>query len=433
MLTTHTAVSLATRSVDPTVINLTRRDQEILRALAGKVGDLAARPLEDQKRSQWCAHNDLAPGKPLIFCDPENGWSEIITPDQLECEGHLGRQWETMLRKEIFWGTRMGDDRVIDPYFDVGCVYTETDWGMRERRIGGDHNGSYTWEAPLKSYDDFDKLRFPQITVNQEATAAVLALAESAMGKILKVRQKNSWWWTLGMTMTLAHLRGLEQIMLDMYDEPENLHCIMAFLRDGHLAKLDFLEQQGLLSSNLDGAYVGSGGFGYTNHLPHADSTPAQVRTQDMWGFCESQETVGVSPDMFAEFIYPYQLPILERFGLNCYGCCEPLDKRWRYIKDAPRLRRVSVSPWADPDVMAEQLNGKFIFSSKPNPTHLAQPVLRENEARAEIRKVLEAGKRNGCVMELIMKDNHTLGENPENAVQWCALAREEIAKAWGC
>ena len=81
-----------------------------------------------------------------------------------------------------------------------------------------------------------------------------------------------------------------------------------------------------------------------------------------MWGFGESQETVGVSPEMFAEFVLPYQLPILERFGLNCYGCCEPLDKRWEYVKQIPRLRRVSVSPWSNRAFMAERL-GATTFS----------------------------------------------------------------------
>jgi len=425
----QTAASIATSSFNPDMIKLSGTDQGILRNLAGKVAELAARPIEDQKRKLWYEHNDLKPGRPLIFCDPENGWNEIITPDQIKCEGELAKQWEMVLRKEIFWGTRMGDDRVIEPNFNVGHVYTETDWGMHERKIGGEHGGSYRWEPPLKSYADFNKLKFPKIEINHKATADLFGLAESAFGDLLKVRLKTSWWWTLGMTWTLANIRGLEQIMLDMYDEPENLKRIMAFLRDGHLAKLDFLEQNGLLGGNHDGTYVGSGGFGYTNQLPQKDCNPAHYRTKDMWGFCESQETIGVAPEMFAEFIYPYQVPILERFGLNCYGCCEPLDKRWPYIKDTPRLRRVSASTWVDPETMGEQLGGKFIFSSKPNPTHLAEPVLRMDEARDEIRKVLAAGKRNGCIMELIMKDNHTLGNNAENAVQWCALARGEIGR----
>jgi len=50
------------------------------------------------------------------------------------------------------------------------------------------------------------------------------------------------------MTWTLVNLRGLEQIMYDCYDHPDGLRSIMAILRDGTLAKLDFLEQNGLLS-----------------------------------------------------------------------------------------------------------------------------------------------------------------------------------------
>jgi hypothetical protein len=37
----------------------------------------------------------------------------------------------------------------------------------------------------------------------------------------------------------------------------------------------------------------------------------------------------------------------------------------------------------------------------------------------------LEATK--GCVTEIIMKDNHTLGNNPGNLKTWVMLLRKEI------
>ena len=212
--------------------------------------------------------------------------------------------------------------------------------------------------------------------------------------------------------------------MLDMYDYPNELHQLMAFLRDGHLAKLDFLEANGLLSLNNDSTYVGSGGFGWTHELPQPDFA-GKVRTMDMWGFTESQETVQVSPKLFAEFVFPYQLPIAERFGLNCYGCCEPLDKRWHIVKQLPRLRRVSVSPWANIPKMAEMLGGQYIFSLKPSPTPLAMPRLDEDAVRKSLREALQATRN--CRVEIIMKDNHTLGKNPQNATRWCQIAREEV------
>jgi len=399
------------------------RDCKILRRLACRVAGLAARPIEQEKRNLWYRHNALEPTRPLIFCDPENGWNEVITPRQLECEGEFARQWEMALREEIFWGTKMCDDRVVAPYFNVPYVYTESDWGMHETMIGGQDGGSYTWDPPLKSYDDFRKLHFPQITVDEEATGRVLALANDTLGDLLTVRLNTAWWWSLGMTWTLVNLRGLEQLMYDMVDHPDELHRLMAFLRDGHMTRLDFLEQNGLLSLNNNDTYVGSGGFGWTHELPQPDFD-GHVRTCDMWGFAESQETVCVSPQMFAEFVFPYQLPLLERFGLNCYGCCEPLDKRWYIVKQIPNLRRVSVSPWSDLAKMAEMLGDRYIYSMKPSPTDLAMDSFDEERIRIGIREAFRITR--GCRVEVIMKDTHTIRNDPRRVMRWVRIVREE-------
>jgi hypothetical protein len=405
--------------------SLNQRDRLILRELAKQVAELAARPVEKEKRELWYRHNALEPTRPLVFCDPENGWNEILTPDTLRCEGGLARAWEWYLRREVFWGAHMRDDKVIEAVFNVGHVYTETDWGLRETRIGGEGGGSWRWEAPLKTYDDMDKLRFPQITVDYEATQELLQLAQETFGDILQVRLKTVWWWSFGMTQTLVYLRGLEQIMYDMVDCPDELHRLMAFLRDGHAARLDFLEKNGLLFLNNDGTYVGSGGFGWTHELPQPDFN-GHVRPVDMWGFAESQETVGISASMFEEFIFPYQLSLLERFGLNCYGCCEPLDSRWHVVEKFPRLRRVSMSPWVNVEVMAERLGNRYIFSWKPHPGVLATDTFDEEFVRQTLRQGLNVLKKNDCRVEIIMKDCHTIRRDPQRVIRWVQIAKEE-------
>lgn len=416
--------SLAQKTISTDKLIINSKDQEILRRLAGQVAQLAARPIENEKRDLWFRHNTLQTTRPLIFCDPENGWNEIITEAQVQCQGELAREWEMHLRKEAFWGESMGDDRVIEACFEVPYLYSESDWGMKETKIGGQNGGSYTWNSPLKSYDNLDKLHFPNISVDHEATAALLSLAKKVLADLLAVRLKGRWWWSLGMTSDLVNIRGLEQIMFDVYDYPEELHQLMAILRDGTLAKLDFLEKNGLLSMNNDGTYVGSGGFGYTDELPQSDFDGKITRTSDMWGFCESQETTTFSPDVFAEFIFPYQLPILERFGLNCYGCCESLDKRWYTVKKTPQLRRVSVSPWTNLADMADKLGDRYIYSMKAHPASLAVPSLNEKRVRAELRRILQITRN--CRVEIIMKDNHTIGNNPQNVIRWCQIARRE-------
>ena len=162
-------------SVDKASIIVSGGDRDILRRLAEQVRLLSERPTEREKRDLWYRHNDLEPARPLIFCDPENGWIEIITDDQMRCQGEIARRWELGLRKEIFWGECMGDDRVIEPTFDVAHVYTESDWGMHETQIGGEDFGAYRWESPLKSYDQIDALRFPVITVDYARLGAFAA------------------------------------------------------------------------------------------------------------------------------------------------------------------------------------------------------------------------------------------------------------------
>ena len=416
----------AGRATQATGLTVSSADRRVLRRLAAQVAELAARPIEQEKRDLWYRHNRVEATRPVIFCDPENSWYEIIPLRSLQCEGELARRWEFYLRREVFWGSQMCDDRVVLPTFDVAHVYTESDWGMAAVRTGGQSGGSYVWDAPLKRYEDMGRLRYPRISVDHDATKRVLDLANETLGDLLRVRLKTSWWWTLGLTWTLIELRGLEQMMLDMVERPSDLHRLMAFLRDGHLARLDFLQQNGLLSLNNDGTYVGSGGFGWTHELPQPDFD-GHIRTCDMWGFAESQETVGVSPGMFADFVFRYQLPILQRFGLNCYGCCEPLDSRWHIVEQVPNLRRVSISPWADKAKMAERLGTRYIYSMKPHPADLAWHFFDEERIRKQLRRDLAATR--GCRVEVIMKDTHTIRSDPSRVVRWVRIAREEAER----
>jgi hypothetical protein len=422
-------------------ITMNAADRQILRRLANQVAELAARPVEAEKRELWYRHNDLEATRPVVMCDPENGWNEIITQDSLACTGGLARFWEMSLKREIFWGTQLSDDRVLTADFKVPHVWEETDWGLQEHRIGGQEGGAYTWEPPIKDYSELARLHFPRIVVDYPATDRLVALAGETFGDILNVRLYTSsgipvsvwwtatpppntvWWWSFGMTETMVKLRGLAQMMYDMVDCPDKIHQLMRILRDGSLAKLDYLEQNGLLSLNNDATYVGSGGYGWTHRLPQPDFA-GHVRASDMWGFAESQETVGVSPRMFEEFVYPYQRPILERFGLNCYGCCEPLDKRWEVVAKIPRLRRVSVSAWASVDAMAERLGDQYIFSWKPSPADLAMATFDEDLVRNKLRYTMQRAKN--CRLEVIMKDNHTIRNDPQRVVRWVQIAREE-------
>ena len=400
-------------------------EHSVLRQLAAQVSELAARPAEQEKRRLWRSLNTLNFARPLIFCFPENSWHEVIPEEQLECEGRIARQWELQLRQEIFWGTILQDDRVIEPNFFIEHIKPQyAAWGLEEERVGGEEGGSYTWKPALQSEDDLEKMHLPTQAVDFEATQTLLDTANDIFGDLLPARLRDWWWGVKGLTDTLIGLRGMEQLMYDLTDQPDFVHRIMALLRDGTLAFEDELVRKGLLQLNNEGAYVGSGGFGWTEELPAANHA-GQVRLCDRWGFGESQETVGVSPGMFAKFVFPYQLPILERYGLACYGCCEPLDQRWKTISQVPNLRRVSVPPWSDREIMAAHLEDRYVFSMKPNPADLAGTYFNEERIRADLRRDLEVTR--GCQVEVIMKDAHTVRGEPQRLIRWVQIVREEI------
>ena len=408
-------------------VHISEEDRNVLRSLSEKVRKIADSPRMEEIRLLWKKHNMLEKTRPVIFCDPENGWNEIITEDQMKCQGKIARRWEMDLRKEIFWGNEMGDDKPVEPYFEVPYTVSKDDWGLEPIYHQTDGLGSYVWENPIKDYaTDLKKLHSPKFEIDWETTNGCLDLAKDIFGDILTVRLKGNWWWSLGVTLPAVTLRGLKNLFCDFLEHPEGLKKLLSIISKGHLDKLDYLEQNNLLNLNNDGTYVGSGGFGFTDELPQ-EGFRDRVRSQDMWGFTDSQETVGVSPEMYEEFIFPYEKPIMDRFGLNCYGCCEPLHSRWDIVKHHHNLRRVSCSPWIDIEKMAEFLDDEYIFSLKPHPGSLAFPPIDLDSIRKELRRVFEITKE--CRVEVIMKDNHSLGKRYESVIDWCKVAKEEAEK----
>jgi hypothetical protein len=73
---------------------------------------------------------------------------------------------------------------------------------------------------------------------------------------------------------------------------------------------------------------------------------------------------------------------------------------------------------------MAGKLGDRYVFSMKPSPTDLAMPTFDEERVRREIRRALRQTR--DCRVEVIMKDNHTIGNDPDRVKRWVQIVREE-------
>jgi hypothetical protein len=401
-----------------------------LRRLADRFHALATTANAAAMRQRLTDLNGLREVGPVVLCFPENAWKDCLPAGDFACTDPVLRGWEWDLRHKIYTIETLRDDRMFDPVIDVQWRIDHGGWGVAiEEHRSGDAGGSAIWVPPIKDLDtDIGKLRQRQVVIDQAQTQRDLALAHEIFDGHLPVRLAGANPWSEGLTADLIRLIGLQPLMEAMLDNPEGLHRIMAWMRDERLHYTEQLRAAGALRPNSGDHYIGSGACGYSDELPPAgDGLQAPCGFDSLWGFAESQETVGISPRMFAEFILPYQLPLLSRYGLNYYGCCEPLDKRWQHVAKIPNLRRVSVSPWADVRKMAEYCGRSIIMARKVSPTPVCSGF-DETSIRADLRRTLEDAR--GAHLEIILKDTHTVEGQPERLARWVQIAREEIDRA---
>jgi len=402
-------------------------DAAILRELAKRVRE-AAESEENKERIRLFYQHDTGPAdRPVVLTETDGGIGMVIPDYAPKCQEWWAQAYELHLNTVLMHHEIIRDDYPIEPYVSVGWQIGMSDYGVRQKNtdpeVEAGQRGAYHIDKAIEDLErDFHLLQPRTYSVNKEASLAQKALLEEVFEGVLGVRMRGNPWWTMGLTNPAIRLIGLEELMVYMFDQPEALHKLMKFLSDDNLRLLDWMASEGLLNINNEDDYVGSGSRGYTKSLPGAGFDGA-VRTQDMWTLIESQETVG----QYEEFIFPYENAIAERFGAVYYGCCEPVNSRWEVLQNMANLKRVSVSPWCDEELMAE--SDKIVYSRKPNPTLVSTEVFEEDAIRADLRKTLSLTSKNNCSTEIVMKDVHTLNGEPDRLTRWVGIAREVIAE----
>lgn len=409
-------------------MSICARDRHVLREAAERVAEIAALPIQEERRQMWYRHNRLERVRPMVLVFAEGAWRELLPEDKLECEDPLLRGWEGHLKRLIYRHEHHHDDFVIEPHVNISRVIGDTGWGLEVRhRPSSEATGAWGFDPMIVDPEDLKKLHFPEVIYDEAASQRYFDLAQDIFGDLLHVRQKGNTRADVHLMNLFCQLRGLEQVMTDMLDRPEWLHEAMSFLEEGVRRRNQQLEEGGLLDLNNEDDYVCSGGVGYSTELPAEDYDGGHVRMKDMWGFAEAQEMAQVSPEMHYAFILQYEKRLLGPFGLNTYGCCDDLTDKLEWVFEIPNLRRISISPWADVERCAGKLNSDYIFSWKPHPSMLVGDFSPER-VRAYLQHTVEVTQ--GCVLEMILKDTHTCEHHPERFTMWTDIAQEVAAQA---
>jgi hypothetical protein len=223
----------------------------------------------------------------------------------------------------------------------------------------------------------------------------------------------------------------MENFFLAMYDCPENVHGVMSLLQKNAVNISRWAEKEKLLVQNTGNQCTCGTCMNFSNEFP-TDCNHEDVKLSDMWVGMDSQETVGVSPDLFHELIFPYYRDMAKLFGQVYWGCCEPIDPIWeKSISNLPNLKLVSISRWTDKNFMADALNGrKIVYSCKPNPNILGVGEnLDEDAWRNELKSHLEAVKSKDVPIQFVVRDVYSLGGNLDKARRAVEIAREVIGE----
>ena len=408
---------------------MTTAERTIIRDLASRVADIAALPVQEERRRLWKSHNSLHPQRPMILIFPEGGWTELLPESNLQCESSEARAIEGDLRRRIYAHEHFVDDTVVEAHWTVRKAIGLSSWGLEPRQHASTtERGAWSFEPVLASRADLERLRTPTVTHDESETERRVGDAEELLGDILPVRLKGVAHVSYHLMQQYTYLRGLEQMMIDMYEDPDLLHDTMRFFVTAHQSILEQYINLNLLSLNNDDTYHSSGGVGYTDEIPLPGNDPDRVLPEDMWASAESQELAQVGPMQHEEFALRYERELLEPFALSGYGCCEPLTDRLGLVFSIPGIRRLSISPWADIETAAAELGPNYIFSWKPRPMDLVGGFDDES-VRSYLRATLEAARRNDCVLEMILKDTHTCEHHPERFDRWSQIAREEVER----
>lgn len=417
--------------------SLPSEERSYLRGLAARQAELAALPVMAARKALWQGVNDgHAETRPPFAIESWTFARDFMPPGLFQCTSDLGRRLEHTFLTHIRHHEILNDDHVCPDAIEISWQVWQDEFGIeiptdRAADVEGVETG-YHFDCPIKDLarDGYDMVKPAAFGVNRENTLAYKAFLEETFGDVLPVRLAGGVYANNCITQRLMRLMSMETFFMAMYDCPDKLHGLMGLLRDNAKRMARWAEAEGLLVVNNGNQCTCGTCLNFTTLLPKGpEPRPGEVKLTDMWAGMDSQETVGISPEMFAEFVYPYYEDLASLYGLVYWGCCEPADPIWGSIGNLPNLRAISISRWADQQRMAEALDGReIVFSRKPDPNFLSvDEKLNEDAWAKEIRSTLQAVNGKDVPLQMVVRDVYTLHGDLNNARRAVDVARSEI------
>jgi hypothetical protein len=408
---------------------LSQKEKGILRNLAAQYMEVAALPIQSENIRLWKCLNAGQMERPMVAID-QLPWHEFDSHSdlRLSVQDPVWQSIERFMRQKLFQWKYFPGDMVIEPIIPIPMAITGQGYGIEikeEVAVTDVRNEvtSHRYENQFIDEKDVAKIRNMHIQHDESETARRMEQANELFHDVAKVRLKGLE-FHVGLWDFIAQLMGVEQIYYDLIEQPEFLHQIMRRFTDATLAGIRQANELQVNDGNGNQCHCS---YIYTEELLPAPGTAKGQTARDTWAYGMAQLFTSVSPEVTQEFELPYIKEIAEHFGGFYYGCCERLEDRLDVLFQIPNLRKISCSPWSNPDIFAEKVGQKYVMSVKPNPAILATKTVDYSLVREDIQKTLKAALSHGCNVEFILKDISTVHYEPERLTKWNEIIYEEV------
>lgn len=406
------------------------KDVALIRELAKQYMAIANSEKHVKMRQRFRDSNDLKIVRPPLIID-EIPWQQMNVDGALDCvcEDPELRRMEYTLREGLFREKYLKCDNYLEPAWVVYKAYSHSGNGlvMQEQTRDGKHTGikSHEYVDVLADERALEAFHLPEIRAYPEADARNVARAQEILGDTMPVTLRGHGIYHAPWDK-IARLRGVEPILIDIYERPEYLHRIIGLYTDAMKAEMDQMEALGL----YDPRWLSLHCTPNSVTVP-APSTDGTYGCRDIWFRTMAQMFSSISPAAHDEFDIQYAIPLASRCAFTYYGCCEPLHDRIDIVKKFPNLRKIGVSPWANVEASAEQIGGDYVMSRKPNPAHVAIETDPE-VVRREITETARICLKYGCPCDITLKDISTVSDRPQNLFVWAETASAVLDEFYG-
>jgi uroporphyrinogen-III decarboxylase len=376
--------------------------QEIVRSRRNQTNRRWWRDSVPWCRDMWrrIPRGNLKEGVPFVVAPDNSIWFHVFDMDLRQYYFDAYTHLEKQLEIDIYKFEQFNDDTYLDDHLFIwfGVITELTFFGIKP--VFFESREGWIEEPPLlENPQDLETLEPPDFLKSglmPRIHQFYEEMSELVQGRCTIMFPD----WARGPFCMAAHLRGLQNLLMDMITEPEFVHQLMRFVTD---ARKEWCSQR---------------------------SKFLNVPIQKGKLYNDEVDCPTLSPHMYREFILPYEQELSEfHGGIAYWHSCGNTTVFMEDIRKLLQLEMFHVSPWGDLSKSVSVMSPEVVLDVNLDP--LAD-VLQCDVERMEVRLreiAATCGDVPYCVRADAFQVVHGLQRDLDKIKLWAQAARRVLHK----